>query len=62
MDNITNKELLVLIEQATAGDKAALETVLSAVPIGSTTRYRITALLPTGWTLSPPSPAIPLWR
>lgn len=31
MDNITNKELLVLIEQATAGDKQALETVVLSI-------------------------------
>ncbi|MDE6915586.1 MAG: RNA polymerase sigma factor [Lachnospiraceae bacterium] len=31
MDNTTNKELLLLIEQATAGDKNALETVLCSV-------------------------------
>ena len=31
MENKTNKELLILIEQATAGDKKALETV---IPLG----------------------------
>ena len=31
MDNITNEELLHLIEQATAGDKSALETVILSV-------------------------------
>lgn len=31
MDNITNKELLALIEQATAGDKQALETVVLSI-------------------------------
>ena len=31
MNNITNKELLALIEQATAGDKQALETVVLSI-------------------------------
>lgn len=31
MDNTTNEELLILIEQATAGDKKALETVILSV-------------------------------
>ena len=31
MDKVTNEELLVLIEQATAGDKKALETVILSV-------------------------------
>ena len=31
MDHKTNKELLILIEQATAGDKKALETVLLSI-------------------------------
>lgn len=31
MDNITNDELMILIEQATAGDKNALETVILSV-------------------------------
>ena len=31
MDNIANKELLAFIEQATAGDKEALETVILSV-------------------------------
>ena len=31
MDNITNEELLHLIEQATAGDKSALESVILSV-------------------------------
>ena len=31
MDNIENKELLILIEQATAGNKDALETIILSV-------------------------------
>ena len=31
MNNITNKELPALIEQATAGDKQALETVVLSI-------------------------------
>ena len=31
MKNITNEELLVLIEQAIAGDKQSLETVILSV-------------------------------
>lgn len=31
MDNIENKELLTLIEQATAGNKDALETIILSV-------------------------------
>ena len=31
MDSTKNKELLILIEQATAGDKHALETVILSV-------------------------------
>ena len=31
MDHITNKELLILIDKATAGDKNALETIILSV-------------------------------
>ena len=31
MNNMTNKELLILIGQATAGDKRALETVVLSI-------------------------------
>ena len=34
MNNMTNKELLILIGQATAGDKRALETVVLSIQIG----------------------------